>query len=72
MNDDDICTCEIPFTGQCPACQEWRATISGWYNNSHKVNDERTKMLDQIIEAMLAAGVSREEIAGVIADWYEE
>jgi hypothetical protein len=36
------------------------------------VNDERTKMLDQIIEAMLAAGVSREEIAGVIADWYEE
>jgi len=36
------------------------------------VNDERTKMLDQIIEAMLAAGVSCEEIAGVIADWYEE
>jgi len=29
-------------------------------------------MLDQIIKAMLAAGVSREEIAGVIADWYEE
>jgi len=21
-DDDDICTCEIPFTGQCESCQE--------------------------------------------------
>ena len=29
-------------------------------------------MLVQVIEAMIAAGVSQEEIAGVIADWYED